>query len=124
MDIKSSLQTLEPSLQIDAVNLAQELLNISSAMSGGSRFNALSFKRLASITHKHIESLDDGSLDIDKLAEIRALTMISNDVAKVPMDLIKANASINKDQNTDQEEDSFAVWIKGGEGKVIGVAQS
>ena len=124
VETEIAIQTAPITIQIGAFSLANELLAISKHMATGATLSAMNYSRLSSIANKKISKLNDDALDEEELAIARTLTVMSNEAAKTPMDLIKANASINKDQNTDQEEDSFAAWIKGGEGKVIGVAQS
>jgi len=123
VETEIAIQTAPITIQIGAFSLANELLAISKHMATGATLSAMNYSRLSSIANKKISTLNDDALDEEELAIARTLTVMSNEAAKTPMDLIKANASLNKDQNTDQEENSFAAWIKGGEGKIIGVAQ-
>ncbi len=123
VETEIAIQTAPITIQIGAFSLANELLAISKHMATGATLSAMNYSRLSSIANKKISTLNDDALDEEELAIARTLTVMSNEAAKTPMDLIKANASLNKDKNTDQEENSFAAWIKGGEGKIIGVAQ-
>ncbi len=115
-----SIQNSTTSIQIGAFNLANQLLSISKHMATGANNSAMNYGRLSSIATKQLAKLDEDNLDEAELAIARTLTIMSNEAAKTPMDLIKANQNItNAAQDTG--EVTFESWRKGSEGKVIGI---
>jgi len=115
-----SIQNSPVTIQMGAFSLANELLSISKHMATGANNSAMNYGRLSSIATKQLAKLDVDNLDEAELAMARTLTIMSNEAAKTPMDLIKANQNItNAAQDT--SEVTFESWRKGSEGKVIGI---
>lgn len=115
-----SIHNSTTSIQIGAFSLARELLSISKHMATGASNSAMNYGRLSSIATKQLAKIDVDDINEAELAMARTLTIMSNEAAKTPLDLIKANQNItNAVQDTN--EVTFESWRKGSEGKVIGI---
>jgi len=112
--IRSSLQKLPPNLQIEAVNLANELMSISTHLASGAKYGAMTFHRLAGIANQHAQTLDDKEPDIKVLATIGALTKIANENATTGLNLLNANKDTIKEANgnTDLQPLTFEEFKK------------
>jgi len=118
VETERSIQAQPIGIQIEAITMANELMAISAHMASGAKYHAMNFSRLAGVAHQKVTALDELHLDVDALGEIRTLTIMSNESAKIPIELIKANKDAQK--TDDNVIDSFAAWRKDNQ-RVIGV---
>jgi hypothetical protein len=90
-----NLRALPVNEQIAALNLAEELRNISSHLAGAARFGAATAHRLAGIAHEKSAEIEGGApLDersIEAVRGIAALTRTANEAASLGMGLLNAN---------------------------------
>ena len=89
--LQKTLQNLTPTLQIDAWSLAADLLHASKHLGGGAKYNAMTFHKLAGMANIQAQKLDDENIDTEAILNIGGLIRVSNEAAKAPMDMIKAN---------------------------------
>jgi hypothetical protein len=110
--IRESLQKLTPALQIEACNIASELMAVSNHMAGGARYNAMSFHRLARIANTQVQKLNDDEPCPEALLTIGTLTRVGNETAKVPVDLLKVNqAAVDSERNKAIPDESKIIEI-------------
>ena len=116
--LQNTLQQFTPDIQIEAWDMASDLLTISKHVGGGSKYGAMTFHRLAGIANLHAQKMDDENPDPEQLMRIAQLTKVGNDAAAPALNLLAANKDrINKDD--DKAKDEFLQRVSG---KVIGVA--
>lgn len=115
--LQNSLQQFTPDIQIEAWDVASDLITISKHVGAGSRFGAMTFHRLAGIANLHAQKLDDENPNPEHVLRIAQLTKVGNDAAAPALNLLAANKDrINKDD--DKTKDEFLQRVAG---KVIGV---
>lgn len=112
-----NLSKLPNDLQVKAVNLAAELIDISKHVASGSRFGAMTFHRLAGIANQHAQLLDDVNPDPEALVDIARLTKVANDAVAPALNLLAAN----KDKLNKQGDNGIDKFIDEVAGNVMGV---
>lgn len=116
------IQSSTISIQIGAYNLAQELLSVSKHMATGANNSAMNYSRLSRIATKQLAKISEEMPTEDELALVRTLTIMSNEAAKTPLDLIKSSQAAGATEP--EKENSFLEWRKELGGSVIGIVSS
>ena len=101
-----NLGKLPDSLQIDAVNLASDLMSISQHVASGARFGAMTFHRLAGIANQHAQTLDDAKPDDETLLTIAKVTRTGNDAVAPALNLLAANKDAIEKMRDEQKSAS------------------
>lgn len=106
--LQNSLQQFTPDIQIEAWDVASDLITISKHVGAGSKFGAMTFHRLAGIANLHAQRLDDDNPDPEQLMRIAQLTKVGNEAAAPALNLLAANKDRIK-QADDQREAEAAL---------------
>ena len=93
---EQALQVLSVPEQITALSLADELRAISTNLAGAAKNGSMTAFRLSGIAAKQVEKVDpeDPMESQETLQAISALTKMSNDAARLGMNLINANKDV------------------------------
>jgi len=89
--LDKTLKNFTPDIQLEAWDMASDLLHISKHVAGGAKYGAMTFYRLAGIANQHAQQLDDSKPDAESLARIAGLTKVANDAAAPALNLLAAN---------------------------------
>ena len=86
-----------------AIQLADELREISQHLAAAARFGSATAHRLAAVAHAQVQALDDAEplsdASVTALKGVSALTRLANDAAQVGLNLLKANEDTIKEHN-------------------------
>ena len=98
-----SLRKLNPTEQVAALSLAEELRSISAHLAGAAKYGAATAHRLAGIGHALVQEVDDADplASMDALKAVAVITKMQNDNAHIGLNLLAAN----KDKGLTQQEE-------------------
>ncbi len=98
---QAELATLPAPQQHLAIQLADELREISQHLAAAARYGSATAHRLAAVAHAQVQALDDAEplsdASVTALKGVSALTRLANDAAQVGLNLLKANEDTLKD---------------------------
>ena len=88
--LQNALQQFTPDIQVEAWDMAGDLLTISKHVGGGSKYGAMTFHRLSGIANLHAQKLSNDNPDPEQLMRIAQLTKVANDAAAPALNLLAA----------------------------------
>lgn len=101
-DANLALESLPVAQRQVAINLADELREISSHLAAAARYGAATAHRLSAIAHAQVQQIDDAAPlgeSADALKGVAALTRVANEASAIGTTLLRANeASIREDE--------------------------
>jgi len=106
VSVEKTIQGLPIAIQIDAFHLANELMAISTHVSQGARYGAMTFHRLAGVANMHAQRLNDDAPDEESLLMIAKLTKTGNEAASPALNLLAANKAAIERINEDNAKES------------------
>lgn len=102
-DANTALEALPIAQRQVAIDLADELREISRHLAAAARFGSATAHRLAGIAHAKVQEIDDAAPltgdSVESLKGVAALTRMANDAAQVGLNLLKANEDTIKEHN-------------------------
>lgn len=104
VEADNALAKLNITEQHSAFNLANELMAISTHVSQGARYGAMTFHRLAGVANQHAQTLDDANPDEESLLTIAKLTKTANEAVSPALNLLSANKAAVEKMGTVQED--------------------
>lgn len=118
-DAQQALEALPVKQQLQAVNLADKLRNISASLASAAELGAMTAHRLQSLANTEVAKVDDAEplTSIDKLKSVGVLTKLANDSASIALNLLNANKEAVKDLNAqasgdDDDEADLAITVR------------
>jgi ABC-type transporter Mla subunit MlaD len=96
-----------------AIQLADELREISQHLAAAARYGSATAHRLAAVAHAQVQALDDAEplsdASVTALKGVSALTRLANDAAQVGLTLLRANEDTIKEHNERARQQSTRV---------------
>jgi hypothetical protein len=109
----SELATLPVPQQHLAIQLADELREISQHLAAAARYGSATAHRLAAVAHAQVQALDDAKplsdASVTTLKGVSALTRLANDAAQVGLNLLKTNEDTIKEHNERARQQAIRV---------------
>lgn len=110
VDTHTAYESLPRSAQINAHNLAQKLISITSSLASAAELGAKTAHRLHSLANSEVNKVDDANpLDsIESLKGVGILTKLANDSSHIAINLLAANKEAMKPAETDDVAGALA----------------
>ena len=89
--VQSGVKGMHPKLQVEAWDMAKNLISISENLTEGALYGAMNFFKLAKLAQEMTESMLADGIDINTLGAISAITKTANEAAAPSMNLLNIN---------------------------------
>jgi urease gamma subunit len=89
--VQSGVKGMHPKLQVEAWDMAKNLIAISENLTEGALYGAMNFFKLAKLAQEMTESMLADGIDINTLGAISAITKTANEAAAPSMNLLNIN---------------------------------
>ena len=89
--VQSGVKGMHPKLQVEAWDMAKNLIAISENLTEGALYGAMNFFKLAKLAQEMTESMLEAGVDINTLGAISAITKTANEAAAPSMNLLNIN---------------------------------
>ena len=90
--VQSGVKGMHPKLQVEAWDMAKNLISISENLTEGALYGAMNFFKLAKLAQEMTETmLEEDKVDINTLGAISAITKTANEAAAPSMNLLNIN---------------------------------
>ena len=89
--VQSGVKGMHPKLQVEAWDMAKNLISISENLTEGALYGAMNFFKLAKLAQEMTESMLADGIDIKTLGAISAITKTANEAAAPSMNLLNIN---------------------------------